>query len=175
MLAASAVAWVVVLLVYFGLLTALSAYPGPLVTPRGSFDVSTDEQVAWAEAGQCRRVGPISDAGFGFWWTCSAVIHASDGRVVSTELRSSTLTPGDTGNRVELVESCGSGDRCSYGRPGYGGWMFPMKLTTYLLGIIIAFAFLGSCICLVGAVLGPRRRPMLMRLGQGANELGDVV
>lgn len=52
MLTSSVVAWVAVLEVHFGLLPALSAYPGPLVTPRWTTDVGTGKRVKLIES--CR-------------------------------------------------------------------------------------------------------------------------
>ena len=173
-LGASLVGWAALVVLYLVLQTIASAYPGPLVTVTSPYTVSSTETLVEAEAGPCRREGPVSGSGFGYWWTCQAVIRRPDGATALVELRSSTLTPDDTGTRVTLEESCGAGGGCAYGRPGYGGWTVPMRLLTYVIGIAVVAALVMACAGVVHAVLGPPRRPTLMLARRRADELGDA-
>ncbi|MEU4528791.1 DUF6346 domain-containing protein [Micromonospora ureilytica] len=68
--------------------TVWSFYPGV-----GVFKSTPAQQPAEATVHECRRVGPVSGDGFGYWWHCAVTVRTRDGREVRTVVRHSTVTP----------------------------------------------------------------------------------
>lgn len=151
-----AVMWIVV---GFAFATVESFYPGTGVAK--GYPV---ERPAVGQVGECRRAGPLSVNGFGYWWECRVRIQTNDGRVVRTVLRHSIVTPADAGRPVELREACfGAGNtRCRYGRPVNRGFAIALAfLRLFQRAVNIAFLFL-VCLHLLGLVLGERRYDAVM-------------
>jgi hypothetical protein len=93
-----ALAWVVVALLFSAVDSFYAGATGVRRPP--------PERAAVGEVGACRRVGPMSDHGLGFWWECQVHIRVEDGREVQTVLRRSIVSPDDAGRPVELAEAC---------------------------------------------------------------------
>jgi Family of unknown function (DUF6346) len=151
-----AVVWVVV---GFAFATVESLYPGTGVAT--GYPV---ERPAVGQVGECRRAGPLSVNGFGYWWECRVRIRTDDGRVVQTVLRHSMVTPADAGRPVELREACFGADntRCRYGRPVSRGFAVALRfLRVFERAVNLAFLFL-VCLYLLGLVLGERRYDAVM-------------
>jgi hypothetical protein len=150
------VAWTVV---GFGLATVQSLYPGT-----GAAFPAAKERPAIGHVGECRRAGPVSVNGFGYWWECRVLIRTDDGREVRTVLRHSIVAPSDAGRDVDLRETCSGDDNtdCRYGRPADRTWGVAMAFLNLLVWAVnIAFVFLVG-LYLLGAVLGERRYDALM-------------
>jgi Family of unknown function (DUF6346) len=151
-----AVAWTVV---GFSLSTLHSLYPGT-----GVATAHPPERPAVGEVGECRRAGPVSVNGFGYWWECQVRIRAADGRQAQTVLRHSIVSPDDAGQPVELREACYGADNtdCRYGRPVSRGWGVAVKFLDLLtFALNAAFVFMIG-VCLVAALIGPRRYDSLL-------------
>lgn len=73
--------------------TVASFYPGT-----GVVKSSPAERPAEATVRDCRRVGPVSGDGFGYWWHCEVTIRTHDGREVDTVVKHSIVTPDDRGS-----------------------------------------------------------------------------
>jgi hypothetical protein len=117
------------------------------------------ERPAVAMAGTCERLGPVSRDGIGFWWQCHATVRVSDGRVITTVVDRSILTPADAGHTVEFREACKTqegkhGSGCSYGRPSGRGWKGAMAALMLVERAVIAICAIFVILCLVRAVLG---------------------
>jgi Family of unknown function (DUF6346) len=146
-----ALAWVVVALLFS---TVDSFYAGATGVRR-----PPPERAAVGEVGACRRVGPMSDHGLGFWWECQVHIRVEDGREVQTVLRRSIVSPDDAGRPVELVEACyGAGNTdCAYGRPVGRGWGFAVTVWRLVFRFVNAFFIIAIGIYLMALLVGPRR------------------
>lgn len=131
--------------------TLASFYPGT-----GAVKSTPAEQPAEAEVGDCRRVGPVSGDGLGYWWHCAVTVRTHDGREVNTVVDHSVVTPGDRGKVIEFREVCyGKGNTdCRYGRPAWRVW----ALAVSMLGIVrIGVLFLlivGVGFAIVRGVVG---------------------
>lgn len=133
-----------------------SGYLGPMERP------------AVARVNDCRRLGPVSVDGFGFWWKCQVTVQVTDGRVVGTVVDRSIVTPADTGRGVELREACKHRTTdCTYGRP-------TGRLVKAAFGALVLIEWCVLCLCafvvvllLARAVLGREGYSALYdRLGQ---------
>jgi hypothetical protein len=134
--------------------TANSTYAGTGVTK-----ALPHEKAATARASACWRSGPISSQGFGYWWTCRAVVRVADGRVVNTTVTHSILAPSDIGHQVEFREACfgDNNTRCSYGRPTALFWGILVRISRIVQdAVAVAFGFL-IVVYLLGAILGKER------------------
>src|SRR5689334_742521 len=80
---------------WLALLTVGNLYHGT-----GVVKTVPHETPAVAQVGACRRVGPVSPDGFGYWWHCDAVVTTAAGRFVRTTVGRSILTPSDAGTTV---------------------------------------------------------------------------
>lgn len=78
-----------------GFTTLHSLYPG---TRSGWF--GPPERAAAAEVKTCRRLGPVSIDGFGYWWKCAVTVRVEGGRVVDTVVDRSIVTLADAGRTV---------------------------------------------------------------------------
>lgn len=67
--------------------------------------LSPSERAAVAEVGACRRLGPLSVDGFGYWWECEVAVRVEDGRVVHAVVDRSIVTPADEGRKIDFRES----------------------------------------------------------------------
>jgi prepilin signal peptidase PulO-like enzyme (type II secretory pathway) len=150
---AAVVAAALGLVVLLGFATLFNLYPG---TRSGWF--GPKERPAVADVGSCRRIGPISGDGFGYWWTCEVTVRTDDGRVVETVVRRSIVTPADRGAKVAFRESCKRDGfkQCSYGRPVARGWKAAMAVFQMVeWTVVIAFGF-AVVLFLVRGLLGRR-------------------
>jgi hypothetical protein len=136
-----------------GFTTLHSLYPG---TRSGWF--GPPERAAAAEVKTCRRLGPVSIDGFGYWWECAVTVRVEGGRVADTVVDRSIVTPADAGRTVEFRESCRGGgfDRCSYGRPAARGWKAAIGALILIEWTVLAFFAFAVVVILVRAVLGRR-------------------
>ncbi|RAO27169.1 hypothetical protein PSN13_06085 [Micromonospora saelicesensis] len=158
-LAAGTVGWTL------ALDTVASFYPGT-----GMVRSTPSERPAKATVNDCRKVGPVSADGFGYWWHCAVTVRTSDGREVRTVVRHSTVTPGDRSRPVEFREVChGKGNTdCRYGRPAWRIW----ALALAALGIVRRGVVLLLLMCvgfyLLRTVVGvPRYYAWVNRRGEG--------
>src|SRR5690606_27216942 len=71
---------------------------------RGTGRTGTAQVVA------CRRVGPISGSGLGYWWTCTLEVRWDDGGQGRYVLPGSRFTPADRDRPVPVRETA-RGDR----------------------------------------------------------------
>ncbi|MFF5219267.1 DUF6346 domain-containing protein [Micromonospora sp. NPDC000442] len=96
-------------------LTVVSIYPGTgSVRPHGPAERSVEATVK-----ECRRVGPVSDQGLGFWWVCRILVQQEDGQPVEGIVEGSIADPEKIGSVVTLREACAGHGRtaCRYGKP----------------------------------------------------------
>ncbi|MEU8331288.1 DUF6346 domain-containing protein [Micromonospora sp. NPDC048839] len=145
--------------------TVQSFYPGV-----GVFKSTPAQRPAEATVHECRRVGPVSGDGFGFWWHCAVTIQTRDGREVRTVVRHSTVTPADRGGPVEFREVChGKGNTdCRYGRPAWRIWAFALALLGILRTGLVLVLLMGIGVYLLRTVLGvPRYVAWVNRRGSG--------
>jgi hypothetical protein len=118
-----------------------------------------EEHPAVAVAGPCERLGPVSRDGLGYWWQCHATVRAADGRVITTVVDRSILTPADAGHTVAFREACKVDEGrhrsgCSYGRPSGRGWKGAMAALMLVERGLIAVCAIFVIVCLLRAVLG---------------------
>lgn len=95
-------------------LTGLAFYPGTgTIRPYGP-----TERAVQATVEECRRIGPVSDHGLGYWWVCRIVVEREDGQSVDAVVGGSIVNPGQVGMVVTLNEACHGLERtkCSYGK-----------------------------------------------------------
>ncbi|MFG1871698.1 DUF6346 domain-containing protein [Micromonospora arborensis] len=145
--------------------TVTSFYPGV-----GVFKSIPAQQPAEATVHECRRVGPVSGDGFGFWWHCAVTVQTRDGREVRTVVRHSTVTPTDRGRPVEFREVChGKGNtECRYGRPAWRIWAFALALLGILRTSLVLVLLMGIGVYLLRTVVGvPRYFAWVNRRGKG--------
>lgn len=57
----------------------------------------------------CRRVGPLSGSGLGYWWTCTVEVRWDDGDQDRYDLPGSRFTPADRAQPVAVREVARSG------------------------------------------------------------------
>ncbi|ROO60935.1 hypothetical protein EDC02_2854 [Micromonospora sp. Llam0] len=96
-------------------LTVISLYPGTgVVRPYGPIEQSVQVKVE-----ECRRVGPVSDQGLGYWWVCRLLIERDNGRTVEAVVGGSVVTPKELGRVVTIREACRDPgqNECAYGKP----------------------------------------------------------
>jgi hypothetical protein len=159
-LAAVALFAVVGIVAHLVSLTVLSLYPGTDVIKRiGPVTLNIPQRPAVGEVGECRRVGPVSGNGLGYWWQCRVQVRTGDGRKVQTVLGNSVVSPHDAGRPVELREAClgrGNSD-CRYGRPVNRGWGIAAMVWAMISRSAVVLCMLGVGIGLLAALLGPRR------------------
>ncbi|MEU8083163.1 DUF6346 domain-containing protein [Micromonospora sp. NPDC049101] len=67
--------------------TVRSCYPGV-----GVFKFTPALQPVEATVHECRRVGPVSGDGFGYWWHCAVTVQTRDGREVRTVVSRRTMS-----------------------------------------------------------------------------------
>ncbi|HWH01958.1 MAG TPA: DUF6346 domain-containing protein [Pilimelia sp.] len=63
-----------------------------------------------ASVGQCRRYGPVSGSGLGFWWDCAVDVAWEDGTAGRYRTRGSLFAPGDRAVPVRQVHRGGRGN-----------------------------------------------------------------
>jgi hypothetical protein len=133
--------------------TAQSLYKG---TRTGYLSLS--ERAAVAQVGACRRLGPVSLDGLGYWWKCQVTVRVADGRMVDTVVDRSIVTPADTGRMVSFREACKGGGvtRCSYGRPVGRGWKAALGALIIVEWSVLALSAFLVCLLLVRAAVGHR-------------------
>jgi hypothetical protein len=99
-------------------LTVLAFYPGTgSVRPYGP-----TERPVQATVEECRRVGPVSAHGLGYWWVCRIMVEREDGQSVEADVGYSIVGPEQVEKVVALNEACYDPERveCSYGKPVSG-------------------------------------------------------
>jgi hypothetical protein len=137
-----------------GFTTLHSFYPG---TRSGWF--GPPERPAVAEVKTCRRLGPLSIDGIGYWWTCEVTVRVEDGRVVTAVVDRSIVTPAESGRKIEFREACkrsGFTD-CSYGRPVARGWKVALGALKLVEWTVLAFFAFAVVLFLIWALLGHQR------------------
>jgi hypothetical protein len=153
MLVAAVVVAAVGLLLLRSFTTVHSLYKGT----RAGY-LSPSERTAVAAVGACRRLGPISVDGFGYWWKCRVTVRVADGRTVDTVVDHSIVTPADAGRTVDFREACKGGGltRCSYGRPVGRGWKAALGALIIVESSVLALSAFLVCLLLLRAVLSQR-------------------
>ncbi|MET7752685.1 DUF6346 domain-containing protein [Micromonospora sp. NPDC005367] len=135
---------------------------------RGTGEISSiKERPAVAQVGECRRAGPVSVNGFGYWWECQVVVRTDDGRVVEAVVRHSIVTPRDAGNDVEFREACSGSDNadCIYGRPVHRAWATAVRLVEMVEWTVKALLAFATVVYLLRAIFGvPRFQSAANRL-----------
>lgn len=167
-LLAAVAAAAVGLAVLMGTTTLHSLYPGT-----GSGWWGPPERAAVAEVTTCQRLGPLSIDGIGYWWICEVTVRVEDGRVVTTVVDHSIVTPADRGRRIGFREACRGGGftDCSYGRPVAREWKVALAALKLVEWTILAFFVFAIVVLLdlgragppgpAGAVpLGPPQAPI---------------
>lgn len=154
-LLAAVAAAAVGLAVLMGTTTLHSLYPGT-----GSGWWGPPERAAVAEVTTCQRLGPLSIDGIGYWWICEVTVRVEDGRVVTTVVDHSIVTPADRGRRIGFREACRGGGftDCSYGRPVAREWKVALAALKLVEWTILAFFVFAIVVLLISAVLGHRGR-----------------
>ncbi|MGH3661590.1 MAG: DUF6346 domain-containing protein [Micromonosporaceae bacterium] len=137
-----------------GFATVESLYPGT-----GVVKSTPAEKPAVARVQECRRVGPVSDNGFGYWWECRVVVRVAGGRVVKAVVDGSVVGPLDAGREVEFREACfGDGDTdCSHGRPVNRAWGFAVAALGIVDTAVSVFCWLMAAVYALRALLGVPR------------------
>lgn len=145
------VAAVVGVVLLLGLTTVHSLYRG---SRAGWF--GPPERVAVAEVRSCRRLGPLSLDGLGYWWECAVTVRVADGRVVNAVVDRSVVTPADIGREVELRQGCkGRGlTDCNYGRPVARGWKVAVGALLIVEWSVLVLSVFMVVMYLLRAVLG---------------------
>ncbi|WTE89625.1 DUF6346 domain-containing protein [Micromonospora zamorensis] len=141
--------------------TVASFYPGT-----GVVKSSPAERPAEATVRDCRRVGPVSGDGFGYWWHCEVTIRTHDGREVDTVVKHSIVTPDDRGKPVEFREACYEKDNadCRYGRPAWRVWALALEMLRMVRNAMLMLLLCGVWYALQRTVLGvPRYYARLRR------------
>lgn len=135
-----------------GTRTAESAYNGT------GLGFGENRENGSATPDECRKTGPLSLNGFGYWWSCSARVTMGDGRVVHIETRASALRPGD--RDVPMVESCQKNlpSKCTYTRPGNFALAFGVRLLRPVTGAAALFAVAAAVAVVASPMLTRRRR-----------------
>ncbi|WP_431912236.1 DUF6346 domain-containing protein [Micromonospora carbonacea] len=134
--------------------TVAGFYPGT-----GVVKPTPKERPAQATVGECRRVGPVSGDGFGYWWRCAVTVRTGDGREARIVTGNSVVTPADRGRPVDFREACfGRGNTdCRYGRPVSRVWALAVtSLGMVRIGLTILLIF-GVWYSLLRSVLGVPR------------------
>ncbi|MEH0937821.1 DUF6346 domain-containing protein [Micromonospora psammae] len=147
--AGALIAGIVVSLLVFSTLASL--YPGT-----GAVKSTPAEQPAEADVRECRRVGPVSGDGLGYWWHCAVTVRTWDGREVDTVVGHSVVTPKDRGRSVEFREVCdeeGNSD-CRYGRPAPRIWALAVAILGLLRVATVLLLIIGTGFALVRGVVG---------------------
>jgi hypothetical protein len=87
-------------------------------------------------------------------------VRVEDGRVVTTVVDHSIVTPADRGRTIEFREACRGGgfSDCSYGRPVARGWKAALGALKLVEVTILAFFAFAIVVLLIWAVLGYRGR-----------------
>jgi hypothetical protein len=83
-------------------------------------------------------------------------VRVEDGRVVTTVVDRSIVTPADGGRRIQFREACkrdGFTD-CSYGRPVGRGWKAAVGALKLVEWTVLAFLTFAIVLLLISAVLG---------------------
>jgi hypothetical protein len=134
-----------------GFTTLYSFYPG---TRSGWF--GPPERVVTAEVNTCRRLGPLSVDGVGYWWECAVTVRVEDGRVVNTVVDRSIVTPADRGRKIQFRQACRRAGHidCSYGRPVARGWKAAMGALQLVEWTVLGFFAFAVVLLLIRAVLG---------------------
>jgi hypothetical protein len=134
-----------------GFTTLHSFYPGT----RSGW-IGPPERVAVAEVQTCRRLGPLSVDGIGYWWECAVTVRVEDGRVVTAVVDRSIVTPADAGRKIQFRQACKRGELidCSYGRPVARGWKAAMGALKLVESTVLAFFAFAVVLLLIRAVLG---------------------
>lgn len=117
------------------------------------------ERPAVAHVEECRRAGPVSVNGFGYWWECRAVVQVDDGRVVETLVRRSIVTQDDVGKNVEFREACFGKDNtdCSYGRPVHRAWGTAVAMLEIVERLVLILLAVAAVVYVLRAILGVPR------------------
>lgn len=113
-----------------------------------------------ARVADCRRTGPVSTHGIGYWWVCSADVVWESGDRQRVTVRPGQLTPDDGGRDVPVVERLVLGNKG--GGPGspevYRADFEPSAVLG--LGSLLAGIGLGGLLALVvfGSTLSRTKR-----------------
>lgn len=131
--------------------SVLSLYPGT-----GAVRPGVTEQPVRANVQECRRVGPLSGYGLGYWWECQAVVRHDEEPERQVVLGRSIVDPGDVGQVVELRAACrGQGEAdCHYGRPMAGLWVAGYVIVEMVIKVVIFGLLFLVVIYLLTAVMG---------------------
>ncbi|MGA3540859.1 DUF6346 domain-containing protein [Micromonosporaceae bacterium DT194] len=134
--------------------SVLSLYPGT-----GSVRPGVTERPVWAKVEECRRIGPFSGYGLGYWWICQAVVRHDEGPERQVMLGRSIVGPDDVGQVVELRAAChGRGEAdCYYGRPLAGFWSAGYAILEMVIkALVVGLLFAVGLYLLKAVVGGPR-------------------
>ncbi|MFY1637847.1 DUF6346 domain-containing protein [Solwaraspora sp. WMMB335] len=149
---------IVLMFVY---LTISSFYPGTgSARPYGPAERSVEVTVE-----ECRRVGPLSDHGFGYWWVCDITVLRGAG--VNAVVDRSIATPEDVGRVISLREACYGENQtdCRYGEPTSAIWPILMVVLRMLWRGFLVVALFMVLIYLMKSILGaPRSYALVDRL-----------
>lgn len=141
-----------------------SLYPGTgSIGPNGP-----SEQTVHVRVEGCRRVGPVSEYGFGIWWECRARLQ-SGGEGAQVTVGRSIVKPEEIGTVVELRQACPDSipSNCGYGKPTGVGWQLYYG-GLYILGKTLMLMLLASAgVFLLRSILGaPKYFAMKDRLSR---------
>ncbi|MER7267015.1 DUF6346 domain-containing protein [Micromonospora carbonacea] len=134
--------------------TVAGFYPGT-----GVVKSTPAERPVQATVGECRRVGPVSGDGFGYWWHCAVTVRTDDGREARIVTGNSVVTPADRGRPVDFREACfGKGNTdCRYGRPVSRVWALAVTMLGMARIALTIVLILGIWYSLVRTVVGVPR------------------
>jgi hypothetical protein len=117
------------------------------------------EHTVQAAVQDCRRTGPLSDMGIGYWWVCRAQVTTDYG-VVERVLDRSIATKSDIGRTIALAEACKAGV-CHYGKAVGGGWQF-YDAAVWMIGrALLIFLAVWTLFIAAAVVLGAPRYVVL--------------
>ncbi|MFY1650731.1 DUF6346 domain-containing protein [Solwaraspora sp. WMMB762] len=145
----------------FVCLTVSSFYPGTgSARPYGPAERSVEAIVE-----DCRRVGPVSDHGFGYWWVCDIAVSRLVG--ANAVVDRSIAVPEDVGQVITLREACYGENQtdCRYGEPTSAIWPVLMVVLRMLWRGFLVVALFMVLIYLMKSILGaPRSYALVDRL-----------
>jgi hypothetical protein len=138
-----------VFLIWAVVATGQSVYAGV----GSKFGYSKEQRVV-ADVQSCRRRGPISLDGLGYWSDCVAVVRTPDGRTPRVTLRHSIASQSDVGKTLSIRESCGDENaNCTYGRPRNLAWGVLLRLLGMVEVLSIPVLLFVWLLGFLGAVL----------------------
>lgn len=141
-----------ILILVLGLASVVSLYKGQLQSGGSGRVLGT------ATVLDCRRIGPVSTYGFGYWYECRVAIILDDGRKVTTRLGHSIVTPSDRRRGVRIAEDCNGPGRsgCVYARPGNPLLGFGVRAAIIVDRLVFGFGLFVTVALLVRTLLGER-------------------